>query len=151
MKYVFTKTNIALLISAFILGVIAFSISLHRNRSRFPNSFVMKYSDFGSPGSPAELFGQESSQGAETLTNRDDIRVVVYRNVDLTSVKRTYSELGGKYVYRYVEYSQAIAYLDKQIEELKANNSDADYDNLREKLIREYEQSRNRIIERLGP
>ena len=155
MKHLFTKTNIVALIIAFILGVIAFSISLHRNRSHFPNSFVMKYSDFGAPGSSDELLGSESSQGsgqrADDPSRSDDIQIVVYRNVDLTTVKRTYPELGGKSVYRYVEYSQAIDYLDKQIEELKANNRDAEYGKFKEKLISEYEQSRTKIIERLGP
>jgi len=156
MKYVFMKTNIALLILAFIFGVIAFSISLHRNRSHFPNSFVMKYADFGSPSNFDELVGPESSQGrsqgAEALITSDDIRVVVYRNADLAIVKRTYPELDSKYVYRYVEYNQAMDYLDKQIEELKVNNDrDTEYGKLKEKLISEYEDTRTRIIERLGP
>src|SRR3989442_8285865 len=158
MKHLFTKTNIAVLMLTFILGVIAFSIALHRNRSHFPNSFVMKYADFGSPSSSDELLGPESSQGngqrAGDLRSRDEIQVVVYRNIDLATVKRTYPELGGKTVYRYVEYSQAIDYLDKQIEELRANNKqdaeqDAEYDKLDEKLISEYYRSRARIIERL--
>src|SRR5215813_5148150 len=156
MKYLFTKINIVLLILAFIFGVIAFSISLHRNRSHFPNSFVMKYADFGAPSSAEELVGPESFQGrgveAEALNTSDDIRVVVYRNVDLAIVKRTYPDLDGKYVYRYVEYNQAMDYLDKQIEELKANNDrDTEYRNLKEKLISGYEDTRTRIIERLGP
>jgi hypothetical protein len=155
MKHLFTKSIIVALIIAFILGVIAFSISLHRNRSHFPNSFVMKYSDFGAPGSSDELLGPESSQGsdqrADDPSRSDDIKIVVYRNVDLATVKKTYPEFGGKSVYRYVEYSQAIDYLDKQIEELKANKRDAEYGNLKKKLISEYEQSRTKIIERLGP
>ena len=154
LKHLFTKTNLAVLMLAFILGVIAFSISLHRNRSHFPNSFVMKYADFGSPIRSDELLGPESSQGSGQRADdpRDDIQVVVYRNVDLATVKRTYPELGGKSVYRYVEYSQAIDYLDKQIEALKANNiRDAEYGKFKEKLISKYEQSRSRIIERLGP
>jgi hypothetical protein len=116
----------------------------------------MSYADFGSPNSPDELFGTESSQvssqRAAALNNRDDIQIVVYRNVDLVTVKRTYPELEGKYVYRYVEYSQAIDYLDKQIEELKKNSSqDPEFGRVKEKLISEYEQSRSKIIERLGP
>jgi hypothetical protein len=153
MKHLFTKSNIAVLMLAFILGVIAFSISLHRNRSHFPNSFVMQYADFGSPSSSHELLGPEPSQesGQRADDPRDDLQVVVYRNVDLATVKRTYPELGGKYVYRYVEYSRAVDYLDKQIEELKANNDrDAEYGTFKEKLISKYEQSRSRIIERLG-
>jgi hypothetical protein len=156
MKYLFTKTNIAAFILVFTLGVIAFSISLHRNRSHFPNSFVMKSTDFGPPGSSDELFGSERSQGngqrAGELNSGDDIKVVVYRNVALATVKRTYPELGSESVIRYVEYSQAMDYLDKQIEELKANNNqETEYSKLDKKLISEYEQSRAKIIERLGP
>ena len=153
MKHLFTKTNIAALIIAFIVGVVAFSISLHRNRSHFPNSFVMKYSDFGPPGSSDELPGSQGrGQRVNDPGSVDDMKVVVYRNVDLTTVKRTYPELGGKSVYRYLEYSQAIDYLDKQIEALRTNNSlDAEDGKLKEKLISNYEQSRSKIIERLGP
>ena len=155
MQHLFTKSNVVALIIAFVLGVIAFSISLHRNRSHFPNSFVMKYSEFGAPGSSDELLRSESSQGsgqtADDPSGSDDIQIVVYRNVDLATVKRTYPELGAKSVYRYVEYSQAINYLDKKIEELKANNRDAEYGTLKEKFISEYEQTRTRIVERLGP
>ena len=154
MKYLFTKTNIAALILVFILGIIVFSISLHRNRSHFPNSFVMKNADFGYPGSSDELFGYErfqvDSQRADA-GGRDDIKVVVYRNVDLATVKRTYPELSGKAVYRYVEYSQAMDYLDKRIRELKANSKETEHSELDKKLISEYEQSRAKIIERLGP
>jgi hypothetical protein len=77
---------------------------------------------------------------------------VVYRNVDLATVKRTYPELSGTSVYRYVEYGQAMDYLDKRIGELKANNNqETEHGELDKKLISEYEQSRARIIERLGP
>jgi hypothetical protein len=156
MKHLFTKTNIAFLILALILGAIAFSITLHRNRSHFPNSFVMKYADFGSSGSSDELFGSERFQGngqtADEPTSKEDIKVVVYRNVDLATVKRTYPELGGKSVYRYVEYTQAMDYLDRQIEELKLNNNhEGKYSAMNRKLLTDYEQSRARIIERLGP
>ena len=155
MKHLFTKSNVVALIIAFILGVIAFSISLRRNRSHFPNSFVMKYSEFGAPGSADELLRSESSEGsgqrADDPSHSDDIQIVMYRNVDLATVKRTYPELGAKSVYRYVEYGQAIDYLDRKIRELKANNRDAAYGTLKEKLISEYEQTRTRIVERLGP
>ena len=113
----------------------------------------MKYADFGSPISSDELFGSEafqrSNQRVVELSSGDDIKIVVYRNVDLATVKRTYPELGGKSVYRYVEYSQAIGYLDKQIEEFKANHHwDAEDGEIKEKLISGYEQSRTNIIER---
>ena len=156
MKYLSTQTSIGVLILALILGIVAFSISLHRNRSHFPNTVVMKYSDFGSLSGSDVLLGSDSSQGngesGGAPRNKDEIQVVVYRNVDLATGKRTYPALGGKYDYRYVEYSEAMDYLDKQIEELKANNNrDPAYNKLKDKLVSEYEQSRSKIIERLGP
>ncbi len=156
MKYYFTKTNVAVLILAFIFGIIAFSISLHRNRSHFPNSFVMKYSDFGPPSSSYELLGSEwyqwNSQGPDDPHAGDDVRVVIYRNIDLATVKKTYPVFAGKSDYRYIEYSVATAFLEKQIDELKVDNDqDPEYRRRKEQLISEYEQTRARVIERLGP
>ena len=156
MKYYFTKTNVAVLILAFIFGIIAFSISLHRNRSHFPNSFVMKYSDFGPPSSSYELLGSEwyqwNSQGPDDPNGSDDVKVVIYRNIDLATVKKTYPVLVGKSDYRYLEYSVAMAFLEKRIEELKVDKDrDPEYSRLKEQLISEYEQTRAQIIERLGP
>ncbi len=155
MKYYFTKTNVAVLILAFIFGIIAFSISLHRNRSHFPNSFVMKYSDFGPPSSSYELLGSEwyqwNSQGPDDPNGSDDVKVVIYRNIDLATVKKTYPVLVGKSDYRYLEYSVAMAFLEKRIEELKVDKDrDPEYSRLKKQLISEYEQTRAQIIERLG-
>lgn len=116
----------------------------------------MKYADFSSPISSDELFWSEafqrSDQRVDELSSRDDIKVVVYRNVDSATVKRTYPELGAKSVYRYVEYSQPMDYLNNRIEELKANNNqETENSELDKRLISEYEQSRAKIIERLGP
>ena len=156
MKYLFTKTNVAVLILTFIFGVVAFSVSLRRNRSHFPNSFVMKYSDFGPPSSSYKLLGSEwyqwNSQGPDDPNGRDDVRVVIYRNVDLATVKKTYPVRGGKSDYRYIEYSEAMAFLKERIEELRADNDrDPESSQLKEKLIAEYEQTEARIIERFGP
>lgn len=155
MKYYFTKTNVAVLILAFIFGIIAFSISLHRNRSHFPNSFVMKYSDFGPPSSTYELLGSEwyqwNSQGPDDPRAGDDVKVVIYRNIDLATVKKTYPVFAGKSDYRYLEYSVAMAFLEKRIEELKVDKDrDPEYRRLKEQMRSEYEETRARIIERLG-
>jgi|SRR5215813_8187187 len=156
MKYYFTKVNVAVLILAFMLGVIAFSISLHRNWSHFPNSFVMKYSDFGPPSSSYELLGSEwsqwNSQGSDDPNARDDVKVVIYRNIDLTTVKKTYPIFAGKSDYRYIEYREAMDFLEKRIEELKANQDRyPQYRKLNEELISDYEETRAKIVERLGP
>jgi hypothetical protein len=156
MKYFFTKTNLAILILAFVLGIIAFPIWVHYNRSHLPNSFVMRYSDFGPPSSSYELLGSEwyqwNSQGPDDPNGRDDVKIVIYRNVDLATVKRTYPVLKGKADYRYIEYSEAMGFLEKKIEELKSDQDrEPEYSKLKEALILEYEQTRAKIIERLGP
>src|SRR2546427_10691368 len=102
MKYFFTKTNLAILILTFVFGVIAFPIWVHHNRSHFPNSFVMRYSDFGPPSSSYELLGAEwyqwNSQGPDDPNGRDDVKVVIYRNIDLPTVKRTYPIFKGNLI-----------------------------------------------------
>ncbi|PYS56854.1 MAG: hypothetical protein DMF74_27555, partial [Acidobacteria bacterium] len=120
-----TKTNLAILILTFVFGVIAFPIWVHHNRSHFPNSFAMRYSDFGPPSSSYELLGSEwyqwNSQGPDDPNGRDDVKVVIYRNVDLPTVKRTYPIFKGKSDYRYIEYREVMDFLEKRMEELKAD------------------------------
>jgi hypothetical protein len=116
----------------------------------------MKYSDFGPPSNSYELLGSEwyqwNSQGSDNPDGRDDVKVVIYRNIDLATVKKTYPVFAGKSDYRYLEYSVAMAFLAKRIEELKVDNDrDPEYSRLKEQLISEYEQTRTRIIEKLGP
>jgi len=156
MKYFFTKTNLAILILTFVFGVIAFPIWVHHNRSHFPNSFAMRYSDFGPPSSSYELLGSEwyqwNSQGPDDPNGRDDVKVVIYRNVDLPTVKRTYPIFKGKSDYRYIEYREVMDFLDKSMEELKADQDrDPEHRRLNKELISEYEQTKDKIIERLGP
>jgi hypothetical protein len=152
----FTKTNLAILIFAFVFVVVAFPVWVHHNRSYFPNSFVMQYSDFGPPSSSYELLGSEwyqwNSQGPDDPHGRDDVKIVIYRHVDLPMVKRTYPVLNGKSDYRYIEYGEAMDFLTKRIEELKADqNTDPAFRKLDEELMSKYQQTRARIVEKLGP
>jgi hypothetical protein len=155
MKYFFTKTNLAILILTFVFGIIALPIWVHHNRSQFPNTFVMRYSDFGPPSSSYELLGSEwyqwNSQGLDDPNDRDDVKIVIYRNVDLPTVKRTYPVFKGKSDYRYIEFTEAMDFLEKRIEELKTDrNRDPEFSKLNEELILEYEQTKAKIVERLG-
>ena len=156
MKYFLTKTNLAILILAFVFGIIAIPIWVHHNRSHFPNSFVMRYSEFGPPGSSYELLGSEwyqrNNQGPDDPNGRDDVRIVIYRNVDLRMVKKTYPVLKGKSDYRYIEYSEVMDFLEKKVEDLKSDqNRDQEDSKINEELILKYEQTKAKIIERLGP
>ena len=156
MKSFFTKTNLVILILTFVIGIIAVAAWVHHNRSYFANSFVMRYSDFGPPSGAYELLGPEwsqwNSQGPDDPNGRDDVKIVIYRNVDLPTVKRTYPVFKGKSDYRYLEYSEAMDFLTNRIEELKtAKDRDRELSKLNEELISEYEQTKGKIVEKLGP
>ena len=143
MKGLFTKTNVAILAAFFVLGIVWFVVTLHNNRSSFPNAFVMDYSAFKPETISYELLGNSNSEA--------EVRVVIYRNIDLTTVKESYPTL-SKYDYRFVEYHQALDFLAQHIAELQRTKNDRDVEQARiaERLISECEQTRAKIIERLG-
>lgn len=83
----------------------------------FPTTVVLSYADFGPQAASWELIGKEWPQcqnigdcdGAETC----EIRVVVYRGIKRVDVQKKFpSDRALNRDYRYVEYNQAIAYLD---------------------------------------
>lgn len=112
----------------------------------------MEYSEFKPASRSYELLGSESDERNELDNENSEIqtKIVIYRNVDLITVKKTYPTFGGKPNYRFVEYGEAIAFLDKQLSELKALENDGDIESARKELISECEQTRSKITERLG-
>lgn len=85
---------------------------------------VLKYSDFGTFSLCEELIGQDwwQWQGHGDSTPRDyDIKVVVFRNIDISKVKKIYPVIPEKKQdYRYVSYERALEFLEKTINELNA-------------------------------
>ena len=114
----------------------------------------MDYSEFKPASMSYELPGSESDErnAPDSQNSEVQTKIVIYRNVDLATVKKTYPMFGGKPNYRFIEYGQAIAFLDKQLSELKAAEKDEDTESarLRKELISECEQTRAKITERLG-
>ena len=156
MKYLFTKSNLAILCLTFIIGIPIFLTWHHFNRHRFPNTLVMNYSDFKPSSRAYELLGFESDernvQEPDNPNSEIEVKVVIYRNVDLATVRKAYPTFGGKPHYHFVEYGEAIDFLEKQISELKAEGGGEDLESvkLKQQLISECEQTRAKIIERLG-
>ena len=150
MKALLTKTNIAILVSFFVLGIVWFFFTLHNSRSSFPNAFAMDYSDFKPESISYQLLGQRSSQAEGN--SEAEVKVVIYRNIDLASVKESYPTLKGKYDYRFVEYHEALDFLSQQIAQWQRTKSDQNAERARmaEQFISECEETRAKIIERLG-
>jgi len=83
-------------------------------------TIVLSYDDFGPQAMSYEQIGKEwyqwHSQGPDDPNARDDIKVVVYRNVSLDEVKRKYPVIESQQDYRYLEYQPALNLL-KQYEQ----------------------------------
>jgi len=152
MKDLLTKTNLAILASFFVLGIVWFFVTLHNSRSSFPNAFVMDYSAFKPETISYELLGQPGSQAEGNSNSEAEVQVVIYRNIDLARVKESYPTLNGRYDYRFVEYREALDFLAQHIAELQKRKSDqnAERAKVAEQLISECEQTRAKIIEKLG-
>ena len=155
MKYLFTKSSLVILCLTFIIGIPIFLTWLHYNRSHFPNTLVMDYSEFKPSSRSYELLGFESDQRniqeSDNPNSEIEVKVVIYRTVDLATVKKTYPTFGSTPDYHFVEYGEAMSFLEKQISELKAeDDGDPESVKLNKQLISECEQTRAKIIERLG-
>src|SRR6266550_9622667 len=85
------------------------------------NIIVLSYDDFGPQVMSYEQIGKEwyqwNSQGPDDPNARDDIKVVVYRNVSLDEVKRKYPVIEKQQDYRYLEYQAALRLLKKYEED----------------------------------
>jgi hypothetical protein len=60
---------------------------------------------------------QWNSQGPDNPSARDDVRVIVYRDVPLDYAQRLYPVIRGRQDYRYVKYEDALAYCDRLLRE----------------------------------
>lgn len=85
------------------------------------NEVVLEYQDFGPQVIAYEIIGMEWWQWNEHGDSRPtqyDIRVVVYMNTSLEEIERRYPIIENeKQDFRYLEYQEAIEYLNNKIEE----------------------------------
>jgi len=89
----------------------------------FRHTLVFDYMDFGPQVAAEEVIGvswrQWQSHGDHDMdTGVEPVRVVVYRDVPLSQVKKIYPVIKEEgQDYRYLSYSKAMAYLNKTIQE----------------------------------
>lgn len=117
---------------------------------------VLSFEDFGPPSSSYLLLGREWNQWkgeGHQLPDDVDVKVVVYRGVELEEVKKRYPVVPGKSDYRHVEYSRAIQFLDESIGEVegyKDDGQDAGEIKMWDELLSTLKNTRSAIIENLG-
>jgi len=82
-------------------------------------TFVANYQDFGPSQLSRKLLGKKQWQWDDPenrLPVSYDVKVVVYRDIDLLKIKVLFPvDSSKKQDYRYVEYSEARKYLDETI------------------------------------
>ena len=86
-------------------------------------TIVLPYSDFGPQVIAYEFIGYEwyqwNSHGNSNPHTKYNVKVIVYKNITLKEVQELYPvNKDKKQDYRYVEYKEALKYLDRNIKEL---------------------------------
>lgn len=83
------------------------------------NTLILNYTDFGPQTAAYKLLGFEWWQWnnhGESRPKKYDIKVVIYKDIDLASVKLLYPVSKDNLKdYRYLKYDEAIKYLEKLI------------------------------------
>lgn len=96
------------------------------------NTIVLDYKDFGPPDIAEDLLGPHYWQwdnGHYDSPQAFNIRVVIYRQVDLDDVKAMFPVSKNKQQdFRYVEYKKAILWYNKQITQFNADLSSGEGD-----------------------
>ena len=106
---------------------------------------VLKYLDFGPQVFSYTLIGFERYQwdcsGCGTPDQHDDIKVVVYRNIELSEVKIRYPVIERVSDYRYVEYNNALTFLENTINFL----DDEQFKKLKSDLLNTYQRIKEEL------
>ena len=109
------------LVVIFVLVHVFCAVSCGARGRSNSNTIVLPYDELGPQVAVHELIGYEwyqwNSHGDSDPTKTDDVKVVVYRNIGLEEVKRTYPVIDGKQDFRYLDYSTAMDYLNRHEKE----------------------------------
>ncbi len=105
-----------------------------------PKTLVLNYESFGPQVMAHELLGfqwwQWNAHGDSDPKTTYDIRVVVYKDISLDTVKDNYPvDEDKKLDFRYISYHQSILYLDSIIKEQNAGFNIKPFIKLRKQII----------------
>ena len=106
-------------------------------------AYILEYKDFGPPVIASDLIGMDWWQWQSHGDSRPKeykIKVVVYKNTELIEIEKLYPVIPSENQdYRYVDYHDALKYLDEHISE-----------NIIEKVANKLIDTKNRIIRSIG-
>lgn len=115
---------------------------------------VFRYADFGPQAMAYELIGynwyQWDCSGCGNPRKRHDIKIVVYRNINLSKVKELYPIIVGETDYRYIDYNKGVNFLNHKIVDLTHSlKNDKENSDLYLSIKNTLEETRNKIIREL--
>lgn len=121
------------------------------------HTVVLSYEDFGPPSMSYELqignaWNQWKNEGHD-LPDDVDIKVVVFRGIELEKVRKQFPVLRGKSDYRYVEYALAIQFLQAQVKNVESYKTGEDIESsvkMWDELEQTLKKTHSVIIENLG-
>lgn len=119
-------------------------------------TMILSYSCFGPQALAYELIGFQWYQwnpcGHPDPKHIDTIWVVVYKDISIEEVKKLYPVVEDlRQDYRYVNYDEAMQYLDRHINEFKEyKKSDPDAQKFYSLLLSEFQETRRKIVENLS-
>lgn len=82
-----------------------------------------------------------------------DVKVVVYRGIELAELKKQFPTVQGKSDYRFVEYTRAVSFLQeniKAVETYKRAGTEPNEIEIWDRLLQTLMKTHERIIETLG-
>jgi hypothetical protein len=140
-----------------LIGLVKSPVDFVREMCIKNNIHIMDYSDFGPQSMAYELIGfqwyQWDKAGDPDPRKKYEIKVIVYRNISLTEVKKVYPVIKSKNQdYRYVEYNQGLVYIEKQLKEIenfRREDSDQEFTDLYNSLNSTLNNTKRDILERL--
>jgi hypothetical protein len=116
-----------------------------------PGAVVLDYRDFGSQARAIDLLGHEwwswEAGGSFEADDFFDVHVVVYRGRTLDDIERAYPTIEKLQDYRYVAYDDAMAWLDRNFDDLRDPMWGADYAG---RMTLHFLMTRSRITTALG-
>ena len=100
------------------------AIAPQRSCSPCPHTFILAHEDFGPDSLGYELgighFWNQWKGEAHELPDDVDVKVVVYRGIELEKVRKQFPVIKGKSDYRYLEYARAIQFLELKQKEFES-------------------------------
>ena len=97
-------------------------------------------------------WNQWKSEG-HPLPDDVDVKVVVYRGIELAEVRKQFLVVRGQSDHRYVEYARAVSYLQENVQDVESYKRAATEPNeleMWDRLAQTLMKTHKRIIESLG-